>query len=190
MFNIAEYLHHLEIKKGHVIGDLGCGIGKTAQLLAKEYPDSTVVAVDIDEEALERFRHLVESAQQLGERFGNLQINRGDLEEDGTIQHLVDLLDVAIVENLFNTIKNKKLFLLNLNKMLKDGGVALVSDLHTTFGKNSQHQQMLTPQKDVERMLGEAGFVMYPITKGDAKHHYAYLAKKLNGRRVQINKKS
>jgi cyclopropane fatty-acyl-phospholipid synthase-like methyltransferase len=42
MFNIAEYLHHLEIKKGHVIGDLGCGIGKTAQLLAKEYPDSTV----------------------------------------------------------------------------------------------------------------------------------------------------
>lgn len=168
-----------------VVADLGCGVGATTIQLVKAFPQNIICAVDINLASLEK---LEASLSIEGENVKKrIKIIQADLEDEKTTPIPENTFDAAVAENLFHTLTHPKAFVLNLKRMLKDGGRVLVGDFHTSPLKTAEHQQMLLKQKDVERLFVEAGFLVYPIEDGRDAHSYTFLAKKPDGRRIHIS---
>jgi cyclopropane fatty-acyl-phospholipid synthase-like methyltransferase len=185
MFNISQHFKHLDLAPGMVAADLGCGVGATTLQLAKAFPQNIVCGVDIDRNALDRLEANMNAEKE--EVSKRVKILQADLEDEKTTPIPENTFDAAIVENLFHTLTHRKAFVWNLKMMLKDGAKVLVTDLHTSPLKTAQHQGMLVDQKDVERLFVEAGFLVYPIEDSRDAHSYTFLAKKPDGRRININ---
>jgi ubiquinone/menaquinone biosynthesis C-methylase UbiE len=183
MLKLAHFFEKLEIKPEEVLSDLGCGVGATTLLLSKAYPQNIICAVDINRASLDRLQAHVETDTT----YKNIKIIQADLEDPKTSPIANDMLDVALVENVLHTLQNPKAFIVNIKKMMCDGGRILVSDFEVSPLKTVSHQQMLLKQKDVERLFVEAGFLVYPIKIEDA-HSFLFLAKKPDGRKIFINK--
>lgn len=133
-----------------VVGDLGCGTGQFAALLAPGV--SRVIAVDDSREMLDAAR------RRLG-NVTNVEVREGALEslpiEDGT-------LDAAVMVLVLHHLVDPLQALRDAARVLKSGGRLLVVDMaaHTReeYRERMGHVWLGFPAEQLERWLAEAGF--------------------------------
>ena len=96
----AEKLSSLGFQSGRII-DVGCGFGGTAIFLAREFPESEVLGIDLSEPLLQ-LANLAAQKAGLGTR---VKFEKGDVHqipyEDDTFQVLLNInnLSSTLVEN-------------------------------------------------------------------------------------------
>lgn len=121
--HLARYYFSLYYAKGRVL-DIACGTGYGSKIMAKSKKEeiNEIIAVDIDEETLKYARH------------NHYHPHVKYVKADAADEKLPDDLGLFDVITSFETIEhleNEEAFLDNLFKMLKPGGILILS---TPFG--------------------------------------------------------
>ncbi len=113
-------LDEIGVKPGQMIADVGCGIGYFSLRLAKKVGETGIVyASDIDKGALQ---YLKERCKKLG--IPNIRPIHG--EENNPLLPMASI-DLVLIVNTINFVKNPSLFLKNLKPCLKpEGGVVII----------------------------------------------------------------
>ena len=107
------YLERADIKNGHEILDLGCGWGSFSLYVAEKYPDTKITSVS---NSSDQIAYIKNEAQKRG--LSNIKAYRMDvnsLELDAQFDRIVSI-------EMFEHLRNYKLILNSLNKLLKPDG--------------------------------------------------------------------
>jgi ubiquinone/menaquinone biosynthesis C-methylase UbiE len=166
--NPSSVVAQLDISKGSVIADFGCGSGFYTLPLAKVAGDSgTVYAIDILPDKLAVTQS---SAGQVGLK--NVTVVRADLEKP---LHSIDAgsVDVVVMSNIVHQVAIDPL-LANAYSLLKTGGMMLVVDWKkeiTPFGPDVQSR---VSQEKVIDFAAKAGLRHERDLEADG-YHYAVL---------------
>lgn len=99
--------------------DAGTGFGQYAYWIAKHFPSTDVVAVDIKEDYLERARAFVAS-QGLADRITFAVDDLTDLKHEGPF-------DVVLSVDVMEHIEDDRAVFANFRRVLADGGVVIVN---------------------------------------------------------------
>jgi SAM-dependent methyltransferase len=134
-----------------VVGDLGCGTGQIAAILAPFV--ARVVAVDASPEMLHAARQRIGSAS-------NVDLRRGDLE---ALPLDDQSLDAAVLTLVLHHAPDPSKTLIEVARVLKPGGRALLVDMtpHDREGYRQQmgHVWLGFSDDHIRALLGDAGFV-------------------------------
>ncbi len=133
-----------------VIGDLGCGTGVVASVLAPHV--GRVIGVDASDEMLAAARTRVEA-------FDNVDLRRGTLEalpiEDAT-------LDRAMMMLVLHHVPSPALALAEAARVLKPGARLLIVDMapheHEEYRQQMGHVWLGFSEDQLRRLLTQAGF--------------------------------
>jgi len=133
-----------------VIGDLGCGTGQVSAALAPFV--ARVVAVD-------QSAAMLQAARKRLHDLDNIDLRRGELEalpiEDGQ-------LDAATLMLVLHHVPEPGHALAEVARTLKPGGRAILVDMlphdRESYRQQMGHVWLGFSDKDVRRMLGDAGF--------------------------------
>src|ERR687891_1574495 len=111
------------LQKGETVVDLGSGAGIDVFLSAKRVtPEGRVIGIDMTDEMLERARR---NTKQGG--YTNVEFRKGDIEE--TIPIDDNSADVVISNCVINLTTDKVKAFKEINRILRDGGRIVISDL-------------------------------------------------------------
>ena len=132
------------------VGDLGCGTGQMARLLAPFC--RTLAAIDRSEEMLDLARERLRG-------FDNVRVERGELEtlplDDGT-------LDVVMISLVLHYVVDPARAFGEAYRVLRPGGRILVLDMHrhdrTAFREEMGHIWLGFSRDELGTWLEEAGF--------------------------------
>ena len=133
-----------------VVGDLGCGTGQLAEVLAPHA--RRVIAVDSSDDMLEAARQRLESAS-------NVDVRKGDLESlpiaDGE-------LDAAMLSLVLHYSPDPSRALAEVGRVVRAGGRALVVDMlpheREEYQQQMGHVWLGFSDKQITRLLNGAGF--------------------------------
>lgn len=124
--NIAQ----LALASGMQVGDFGSGPGFYSLAAARAVqPSGQVFAVDIQKDLLQKLKN---GAKQ--NSLNNINIVWADLEHLGGTKLRENSLDAVIAANLFFQIENKDALCLEIKRVLRPLGRALVVDWTGSFG--------------------------------------------------------
>lgn len=148
------------IKNGEKILDVGCGNGMVAMSIAKAFPKSFVLGVDINNKN-------IEFAENISKEKGikNIRFVKGDISNEVNIN-----ADVVILSNVLEHIKKRVIFLQNILKKSKakkflirvplferDWQIALRKELDTYYFSDNDHKIEHTV-KEFKKEINQAGF--------------------------------
>ncbi len=159
-------LKHLPLTASAKVGDFGTGAGHYALAAAERIgAEGAVYAFDAFGPSLDA---LLKEAERYPSPFYAL---RSDLNTHIPLKD--DLLDAAIVANVFSQVSKRGRFAGELARVVKPGGTALVIDWVTARITPSSHEA-LTPA-EAARTFRAAGFVVGEMLPAGT-HHFAFLA--------------
>ena len=101
--------------------EIGCGIGKTTEQLAKRYNKLKIIAIDYDKEQIE---------QAMRNNHKNIIFQQGDATK---LQFGNDSFDYVIETNTFHHIKDYQKAIGEAHRILKSKGVFYVMDISRYF---------------------------------------------------------
>jgi ArsR family transcriptional regulator len=138
------------VPAGWVVGDLGCGTGRTSAALAPFV--SRIVAVDASPAMLQAARRRVQG-------FGNVELRRGDIEalpvDDAQ-------LDAATLMLVLHHVAEPDRALAEVARVLKPDGRVLLVDIlphdRDAYRRQMGHVWLGFAEDHVRRMLADAGF--------------------------------
>ncbi len=122
-----------DIKQGEVVVDIGSGGGIDVFLSARKVKDSgKVIGIDMTDEMLEK---ALKNAKQGG--YANVEFRKGDIEKRIPVED--STADLVISNCVINLTTDKLSTFKEINRILKDGGRMIISDLVTDreVNKNS-----------------------------------------------------
>jgi ubiquinone/menaquinone biosynthesis C-methylase UbiE len=114
--------------------DLGCGTGASSIYAAREF--RKVYAVDVSEVMIQQARNKIE-----GQGIGNLEfINAGFL----SYRHAAEQADLVMTKAAFHHLPDfwKQIALLNMNSMVKNGGILYIFDVVFNFEPQEYHKRI------------------------------------------------
>jgi len=112
---LALLIKSLDLKPGMVIADIGAGSGVISVLMAeKVLPEGKVVAVDVQQEMLDRLRDNLKKM-----KITNVEPLRGTQK---TTQLKPSSIDLAIMVDVYHELEFPYEMLLDISKSLKTGG--------------------------------------------------------------------
>jgi ubiquinone/menaquinone biosynthesis C-methylase UbiE len=124
--NIAQ----LALASGMQVADFGSGSGFYSMAAAKAVaPSGQVFAIDIQKDLLQKLKN---GAKQ--NNLSNLNIVWADLEHLGGTKLRENSIDAVIAANLFFQIENKDALCLEIKRVLRPLGRALIVDWAGSFG--------------------------------------------------------
>jgi SAM-dependent methyltransferase len=121
------------VRKGETVLDLGSGTGKICFIASQVVgPTGKVIGVDMTDEMLEVARR---NAPIVAERIGfsNVEFRKGLIQELPVADKSIDVVVSNCVLNLVDNSAKKKLFL-EIHRVLKDTGRAVISDIVSDKG--------------------------------------------------------
>jgi ubiquinone/menaquinone biosynthesis C-methylase UbiE len=147
--SFASVAREWEITDGKVL-DVGTGTGWLAIQFAEEIPGVEVIGLDLSDVALELAR---ENARESGVS-SRVSFEIGDAED---MPFENDMFDLAISSNTLHLVKNPVRMLDEIQRVLKPGGVFLVSDLRRSWlGILSKHLRASYSPGEVKDVLGQS----------------------------------
>ena len=152
LFGAAFHLHALVglLPADTVVGDLGCGTGQTAEVLAPWVKQ--VIAVDASADMLRAARRRLKA-------FANVELRRGDLEalpiDDGA-------LDAATLVLVLHHAPDPARTLASVARTLQPGGRVLIVDMlpheRVEYRQQMGHVWLGFAETQTSRLLAGAGF--------------------------------
>jgi arsenite methyltransferase len=111
-----------QIKKGHVVIDLGSGAGNDAFIARAETGETgKVIGIDFTDAMIDKART---NAEKLG--FHNVEFRKGDIEK---MPVSANTADVIVSNCVLNLVPNKDEVFNEINRVLKPGGHFSISDI-------------------------------------------------------------
>ncbi|AGB40992.1 methylase involved in ubiquinone/menaquinone biosynthesis [Halobacteroides halobius DSM 5150] len=143
-----ETLQKLELKKGDVVADIGCGVGffsvPAAKLVGNE---GKVYAIDVVEEMLTELRKRKEEAE-------NIVLVQGTEYSAEIADHAIDFM---LISNVLHEIEDKNKFLQEyITKLSTKGRLALIEwkKKETIHGPTKKHR---ISKQEIKKLFKEIG---------------------------------
>ena len=160
----ASNLNKLGVNEGMKVADIGAGSGfYTFEAARRAGSSGRVYAVDVQKDLLERIRS-VGAAQGLR----NIEVIWGNAEKIGGTKIREGLVDRAIASNVLLQVGKPDEFVLELKRIVKPGGKALVIDWSeaSTIGPKT-----VVSSEQAQTFFEKNGFMLdQSFDAGD--HHY------------------
>lgn len=121
----AQKLSARGFQQGRIL-DVGCGSGAMNLVLARRFPDSEIVGVDLSDPLLRLARDAVEAAN-LGKR---LTFERADVQE---IPYADNSFDIVINTNMVHLVEDPIRMLDEMERVLDPGGFLFIADLRRSW---------------------------------------------------------
>lgn len=164
--NLSQF--HLE--PGMVVADLGCGIGAYTFEIAKRVgPTGKVFALDVQKVLIEKV-----SNECKREGIHNVSALWDDLDDADGIGLQDQSIDRAVIANALFQIDDIQKFAVEVKRILKNKGQALVVDWSESFGGIGPTPQAIITKERALEAFKKVGFVFIKdINAGD--HHYGFV---------------
>ena len=153
---------------GKVVADLGAGTGYFSRRIA--YKGATVIAIDIDPEAIQWMEE--QKARFPLELRNRLIIRQAEANDPKLNPNEVD---IVLLVNTYSYIQNRVNYFSKLKEAIRAGGTVIIIDFkkkETPFGPSIDER---IDAKDVEKELKEAGYSVLAID--DESLDYQYIIK-------------
>lgn len=165
--NPGDIIAQLNLKKGQVVADFGCGAGfyslAAAQFVAD---DGTVYAVDV---MPDRLAVTQSSAQHA--KLKNITVVQADLEQP-LLGIEAATCDVVVISNILHQVTAKEALLRNAYQVLKTGGQLVVVEWKRGFSPFGPAQDVRVSPDELTNMLQRGGFQFTKNLEADG-YHYA-----------------
>ena len=167
----------IQLQAGQTVADIGAGRGQLAVELAREVgPSGRVYATELEED---RRRDIREAAKSAGLK--NVEV----LEARATNTNLPEgCCDALVMRRVYHHIGNPTLMNASLLASLKPGGFLAIIDFPPDStesadpnGRDDGEQHGVTAAT-VARELGEAGFEVVNVEKGEGSDRYMVVARR------------
>ena len=167
----------IQLQEGQTVADIGAGRGQLAIELAREVgPSGRVYATELEED---RRNDIREAAKSAG--LTNVEV----LEARATITNLPEqCCDALVMRRVYHHIGDPTLMNASMLASLKPGGFLAVIDFPPDSaesadpnGRDDGEQHGVT-SATVARELGEAGFEVVSVEKGDGSDRYLVVARR------------
>jgi ubiquinone/menaquinone biosynthesis C-methylase UbiE len=163
-------LEQLKLTTGRSVADLGAGSGSYTLIAAKMVgPSGRVYAIDVMKEMLQKLKNSASLS-----RIFNVEALWGNMEKLGGTRLADSAVDVALVCNSLFQVEDKPTFALEVKRILKPGGRALVVDWKESFGGMGPQPEHVVSYDDAKRVFEKAGFVFERDISAGA-HHYGLI---------------
>lgn len=168
--NPENNIKFLSLKEGDVVADFGSGVGHYVLPISEEVGESgKVYAVDIQKDLLAKLnkecteRHLT-----------NIEMVWGNVEKVGGSKLRNGSLDVLVASNILFQVEDKKSFVKECSRTLKNGGKLLVVDWSESFGGIGPQTKDVVSENFAEEIFTSEGFLLKESIPAGA-HHYGLL---------------
>lgn len=121
----AEKLAARGFRRGRIL-DAGCGFGTTATMLAKRFPESDVVGIDLSEPLLA----LAEQEAQAAGVGDRVRFERADVER---IPYERDAFDVVLNVQMLHIVEHPMWMLNELERVLAPDGALFLADIRRSW---------------------------------------------------------
>ncbi|MBP9802842.1 MAG: methyltransferase domain-containing protein [Candidatus Pacebacteria bacterium] len=167
--NPISNLKFLDLSHDMIVADLGAGTGFYTLNVAQLVPKGKVYAIDINKDFLKTIANT-----SLDKKIKNIEILHADLEHKEGSKLKDSLIDRVIISNILFMITNRKAFLKESNRILKEGGKVLFVDFdpNSSILKNTKHK---TLTKDEARQIFEDASFVYERDFMTGDHHYGMI---------------
>lgn len=166
-------IEQFRLSDGMVVVDLGSGSGFYTMSAARAVlPTGKVYAVDIQQGLL-----LKTKADAAKNHIRNIEILCGDLEHVGGTKLRESSIDRVIASNILFMIEDQKSFILEIKRILKNGGEVMLIDWSASFGNMGPLPEHVVYKDKAMELFKQAGFSLSrEISAGD--HHYGIIFRK------------
>lgn len=170
--NPADIIAQLDLKKGQIVADFGCGAGFFSVACAQFVgDDGSVCAVDVMPDRLEATKSSAQHAN-----LKNVTILQADLE-----QPLLGIgqttCDVVVISNILHQVGNKVALLRNAYQVLKTGGRVVVVEWKPGFSPFGPSQEARVNPEALTVLMQQNGFQYVKELQADG-YHYAMVYSK------------
>jgi len=169
-----KILERIGLVRGMRLADFGCG--RTGHFIfpaARLVEDvGLVYAIDILREVLDSIK-----SQARSEGYDNVQLVWSDIEAVGKTPIPEGSLDVCLIVNVLNQLKNKTAGLSECARLLKPGGLLVIIDWQKRIGRLGPDEEHMISPADILGLTGTLGFLeLDNFAAGD--YHYCLVLKK------------
>lgn len=167
-------LTHLDLGRGRVVADVGCGPGWfTLPLAERVAPDGLVYAIDVEEKMLER---LMERAKERA--VANIRPVLAEEEDEFPVPN--SSCDAALVASVYHEVDPTSSFANEVRRILRPGGVCLLIEWRPEPTPVGPPQRERLSPDDVIREWTAAGFeAAGPVEVGP--YHYGIMFHAVKG---------
>ncbi|MEI6345859.1 MAG: methyltransferase domain-containing protein [bacterium] len=164
----------LGLMPGMKVADLGAGVGAYAIPVAQAVGEKgRVYAVEVQQELVAKIKANVEHA-----RLKNVEYLWGNIEQRGGTHIGDELVDFVIVANVLFQAVDKAGLVVEVRRILKKGGKAVVIDWKESFGGIGPAVQEVVNESKAKELFTQHGFQhLRGISAGD--HHYGLIFTKI-----------
>jgi ubiquinone/menaquinone biosynthesis C-methylase UbiE len=165
-----KIIEQARIEPGQHVADLGAGAGFYSLPLARTVgPYGRVYAVEIQDSLLTSFSSTAQS-----EGLGNIEVIWGDVEEIGGSKLGNASVDVVVIANTMFQVSNKKIFLDEACRILKQDGKIIFVDWTDSHGGLGPSPDLVFPKEEALALFKESGLtITREIDAGE--HHYGMI---------------
>jgi len=167
----------IQLHEGQTVADIGAGGGQLAVELAREVgPSGRVYATELEED---RRRDISKAAKSAGLK--NVEV----LEARATSTNLPErCCDALVMRRVYHHIGNPSLMNASMLASLKPGGFLAIIDFPPDSAESAdpngrdEGEQHGVTSATVARELGEAGFEVVTVEKGEGSDRYMVVARR------------
>jgi ubiquinone/menaquinone biosynthesis C-methylase UbiE len=167
----------IELHEGQTVADIGAGSGRLTVELAREVgPSGRVYATELEEDRRRAIREAAKSAGLKNVTVVEAHATRTNLPER--------CCDALVMRRVYHHIGNPSLMNASMLASLKPGGFLAVIDFAPDStesadpnGRDTGEQHGITPAT-VARELGQAGFEVVTVEKGEGSDRYLVVARR------------
>ncbi len=173
MFSDPESnLNRFDVQAGMHVVDLGAGSGfYTLALSRRVGPSGKVYAIDVQKDLLEKLKK-----EALKNHMMNIEVVWGNIEKIGGTKLKEGFVDRVVASNVLFQIENehRKNFVVEIKRILKQGGKVLVIDWSDSFSGMGPSQKLIVLPATAEALFTKEGFkVESDVSAGD--HHWGII---------------
>ncbi|OGI64805.1 hypothetical protein A3H53_00980 [Candidatus Nomurabacteria bacterium RIFCSPLOWO2_02_FULL_40_10] len=166
----VKNLKALGLREDAIVADLGAGTGFYSIAAGKLVPQGKVYAIEVVKDFLETIKNKVKEAH-----LRNVEIIWGNIEKLGGTKIGDGVVDTVIASNVLFQVEDKKNFILEVKRILKKGGSALLVDWSESSVMGAK---IIIPRERAREMFEAEGFVFDREIDAGA-HHYGMILNKL-----------
>ena len=153
-----------------IVADLGAGTGFYSIFAAKIANMGKVYAVELSRDFLETIQNKIKEA-----KLANIECLWGDVERLGGTKIGDGVVDKVIASNVLFQLENKKEFIKEVKRILKDKGKVLFIDWNSSSPLASKGQ--LLSKNEVRTMFVDEGFILDREIDAGLEHYGMILTK-------------